>query len=106
MLKLLSDSPPSQTPDHPYCLTNDGLRHLALPLGPVDKDDRDLDDLESALPGAVAHLYLKGITVRDNLIQINGFENRSAKALESAGRVPHWEASHATRVNVREIAQQ
>src|SRR5690349_12534008 len=55
--------PPSQAPDHPYGLANDGLRHLALPLGTIDEYDRDLDDAKVLPPRAKTHLDLEGVAV-------------------------------------------
>ena len=43
------------------------LRHLALALGSVDEDDRDLDDAKPALPRPEAHLDLKCVAVGPNL---------------------------------------
>src|SRR5436305_1390415 len=56
------DGHQAQSWDHPDRFTNDRPGHLARSLGSVDEYDRDLHDPEAALPGAEAHLDLKGIT--------------------------------------------
>ena len=48
---LPGDRPPAQPPDHPDRLEHDLPGHLALPLGAVVEDDRNLDDPELLSPG-------------------------------------------------------
>src|SRR6185312_3517173 len=96
---------PPEPPYHPHRLTHDLPRHLALALGPVHKDDGNLDDAEPLLPHAKAHLDLERVAVRAHRAQIDCLENGPAKALEPARGIFERKASYGSGVEVREVAQ-
>src|SRR5688500_94679 len=103
---LAGHGPPPEPPHHPDRLSDDALRHLGLPLGPVHEHDRDLDEPEPLLPGTKAHLDLKSIPVRPDCAQVDRLQYPPAKALEAARRIIQLVAGDDLCVDVRKEAEQ
>src|SRR5689334_1035161 len=89
-----------QLPDHQHCFSYDRFTHLTRPGMAVDKDDRDLLDLESLSPGTEVHFDLEGITVGADIVEIDRLEHSTAKTLKTTCRVLHLDAGDQTRVLV------
>src|SRR5205809_697192 len=94
------DCPHPEPPHHPDRLTKDGFGHLAVAFGPVHEHDRDLDNAKPLPPGPEAHLDLKRITIRSDVVEIDRLENSASEALEAAGRVPYGQTSDHSGIDV------
>src|SRR5438045_2114522 len=100
------DRPPAQSPDHPHRFTNDSFGRLALALGAVHEDYRDLHDAKMSAPGPKAHLDLKRVAIGPDIVEVDGLQDAATEALEASRGIPERQSRDSSRVYVRTVAQQ
>ena len=87
-------------------LAKDTARHLRHPFAAIDEDNGHLLDLEANLVSRVLHLYLEGVALEANLVELDGLQDAPAVALEASRRVVHLEAGDHPDILRCEIAHQ
>src|SRR5262245_20121012 len=90
----------AQPPDHPRRFPDDATVHFRDSRPPVDEDDRDLLDLEAALPALERHLDLERVAVRAHAVEADPFEGAATEALEPARGIVDRQAGDDTSVHV------
>ena len=79
----------------------DALAHI-----PIHEHDRDIDDAETLLPRAEAHLDLEGVAVRLHEVERQRLEDLSPEELEAAGGVGVRVVRRDAVLAVRAVAAQ
>jgi len=104
-LRILSEpAVPSESHHAEERFAEDAAAHLAHALATVDEDYRHLLYLVAHLVGSELHLYLEGVALEADLVEVDRREHAAAVALEAGCGVVHLEARNHTHVLRSEVA--
>ena len=68
-------------------LPDDVPGHFRVALEPVGENDRNFDDSHALAPQFVRELDLEAVTVRVDLVQVQGQQRTAPETLKPAGRI-------------------
>ena len=86
-------------------LADDRFAHFRLSLGALGKDDGDLGDVESRVPGAVVHFHLKGVAVGVDAVEGERLQHAAVKTLKARSHVADGHPGNDARVDAGGIRQ-
>src|SRR5262249_40775290 len=80
-------APVAHPPRQEQRFDEDSARDLGLAQPAIRKDNRSLHDTKAGFAGPVGHLHLKGISVGDDVVDLDALQGAARVAAEARGRI-------------------